>query len=68
MRVELVTSFSPEGADLYGRQCVESATQHWQNVRNCGWNWHKHRILSQMKKKKLIACGNWSTTSIKIKA
>ncbi len=29
MRVELVTSFSSAGAELYGRRCVESILKHW---------------------------------------
>lgn len=29
MRVEIVTSFSPEGAERYGRRCVESIREHW---------------------------------------
>ena len=29
MRVEVVTSFSPDGYALYGRACVQSFVQHW---------------------------------------
>lgn len=29
MSTEIITSFSPAGADLYGRRCVFSVTAHW---------------------------------------